>query len=257
MKSILVKWYSATIQKYGNLAVENEDKYAPLLANGAIYHGKDFRCALSDGATESSFSQSWANYLVTEFINSKTEGPTTQFISSAIRKLKDEVNTIVLPWHAQEKLRNGSHATFLGLDLLAGDPDVIYPLCGNWKALCVGDSYLFHYRREVLVTSVPKDNGESFNNRPKLIGSKQANQEIGHSQFNGTWKSGDDFLLMTDAIAEWAFRNMENNVNIPGVIKDKLTRKSKINFFSDWINHLRVTHEIKNDDTTVIWIKVY
>lgn len=257
MKSILVKWYSATIQKSGNLAVENEDKYAPLFANGAIYHGKDFRCALSDGATKSSFSQSWANYLVTEFINSKSDGSTNQFISSAIRKWKDEINTIELPWHTQEKLRKGSHATFLGFNLLAGDPDVIYPLGGNWNAFCIGDSYLFHYRREEFVTSVPIDNGKVFNNRPKLIGSNQSNQEYESSQFNGTWKSGDDFLLMTDAIAEWAFRSMKNNVNIPGVIKDKLTRKSKINFFSDWINHLRFTHEIKNDDTTVIWIKVY
>jgi hypothetical protein len=257
MKSILIKWYSATIQKSGNLAVENEDQCAPILANGAIYHGNDFHCALSDGATESSFSQKWANYLVTEFINSKSDILTTQFISRAIRKWKDEINLKVLPWPAQEKLRNGSYATFLGLKLSAGDPDVIYPLGGNWMALCVGDSCLFHYRGELLVASVPIDNGDCFNNLPKLIGSNQVNQELEFSQFNGTWKSGDDFLLMTDAIAEWAFRNMKKNINIPGVIKDKLTRKSKNNFFSDWISHLRVKREIKNDDTTVIWIKVY
>jgi hypothetical protein len=257
MRSILVKWHSATIQKSGHLAAENEDKYAPILENGAISHGNDFLCALSDGATESSFSQSWANYLVTEFINSKSDRLSTQFISSAIRKWKDEINKKVLPWPAQEKLRNGSHATFLGLNLLAGDPDVIYPLVGNWSAFGIGDSYLFQYRREELVTTVPIDKGEVFNNHPKLIGSNKVIHEFEHNLFSGTWKSGDDFFLMTDAISEWAFKNMKINVNISGVIKDKLTRKSKINFFSDWITHLRTGREIKNDDTTVIWIKVY
>jgi hypothetical protein len=257
MKNVLVKWYSATIQKSGNLAFDNEDKYAPILGNGAIYQGHDFQCALSDGATESSFAQGWANYLVTEFINSKSDTLTNQFISYAVHKWKDEINKLVLPWPAQEKLRNGSHATFLGLSLIAGDPDVIYPVGGSWIALGIGDTCLFQYRRETLVTSAPIKNGEGFNNRPKLIGSNQVIHEIESNKFSGTWKSGDDFLLMTDAIAEWSFKNMKNNVNIPGVIKDKLSRRSKINSFSDWITNLRLKREIKNDDTTIIWIKVY
>jgi hypothetical protein len=62
---------------------------------------------------------------------------------------------------------------------------------------------------------------------------------------------------MTDALSEWSFRSIENGMNDPGIIKGKLTRNTKVNSFTDWIEHLHNKHENKNGDTTIIWIKLY
>ena len=253
---LIIKWFSATLQKNGNQIKENEDKYAPILGNGAYFRTKDFRCAISDGATESSFSQIWADHLVNEYINSKFPD-NLGFISAAKSKWNGEVSKIEHTWVSREKIKNGSFATLLGFQLVAGDRENYYPLGGKWKAIGIGDSCLFQFREDRSIIVIPINNRSGFHNRPSLLGTASANESYLDHAFYGSWKSGDDFFLMTDALAEWSISNLRDGKNVSGILKDKLTRKSRDNLFSEWINSLRFRHEIKNDDTTVIWVKVY
>jgi hypothetical protein len=253
---LIIKWFSATLQKNGNQISENEDKYAPTLSNGAYFHTKEFRCAISDGATESSFSQIWADHLVNEYINAKFHD-SSGFIADAKRKWNGDVSRIEHTWASQEKIKNGSFATLVGFNINADDRENIYPLGGKWKAIGIGDSCLFQFREEKSIQIIPIQNLSDFHNRPALLGTGLATEKYSENIFYGYWKSGDDFFLMTDALAEWAISNMRFGKNVSGILKDKLTRKSRENLFSEWINTLRFRHEIKNDDTTVIWVKVY
>lgn len=252
---LIIKWFCASLPKKGNHETENEDKYTPVLNNGAYFQVNEFKCAISDGATESSFSKIWANHLVNEYILSNYQ-ENQIFISKAKRKWRDDILSIEHTWASNEKLKKGSFATFTGLHLLTGNRDKIFPLGGVWKAGAVGDSCLFHFRGETVLNLFPLDNSNSFSNHPHLIGT-ETNNGFEFQTFSGSWKSGDDFFLMTDAISEWSMKNIQLGKNISGIIKDKLSRKTRTAFFSEWIKTLRSQREIKNDDTTVIWIKVY
>lgn len=257
-RNFLIKWHSATHQKGGNSPTENEDQYSPPLVNGAVSRTEWFRCAMSDGATQSSFSQLWAKLLANQFVNSPKNTVLTNVISEAKKIWHTEVISHDLSWAAKEKLHQGSHATLLGLEFESFGPFSDNKNGnGRWSAISVGDTCLFQYRKELLINSVPAKCPEEFSNRPHLVSTRDHPKPLNEIIVSGTWNSGDDFFLMTDALADWAFRNNKLRNNVPGIIKDKWTRKTKLNPFADWIELLRSKREIKNDDTTVIWIKIY
>lgn len=258
-QNFIVKWHSATVQKAGNSPLENEDQFSPVMENGAIVQSEVFRCALADGATQSIFARQWAKHLVDDYVEAKAISDLSSIVEKASKKWGQDVKNIALDWPAQEKMRKGAYSTLLGIEfgILSENPHSRQDT-GNWCAFSIGDTCLFQYRKEFLVKSLPGKNEIVFNNSPKLIGSLASSKlPAEESPHIGDWRSGDDFFLMTDALAEWAYKCVERSVNVPGIIKDKLTRKSKTNSFSDWISNLRNQREIRNDDTTLIWIKIY
>jgi hypothetical protein len=173
------------LPKDGNSEEEYEDAAAPTEAIDGEF--ETFRCAVADGATETSFSRSWANLLVNGFREEQER--------DHLRALwQAEIPTEDLPWYAEEKASNGAFAALAGLTLL-GD--------GTWQAEAVGDSCIIQARDDEMLTAFPLEKPDQFNNRPALLCSKTDSSEPPTSKQNGNWQAGDRFLLLTDAMARW------------------------------------------------------
>ena len=252
-------WRVFTIPKWGNAPDENEDAAYPLTVNCPIKLGKgeSFSCALSDGATQSSFSRLWANILADEASRASIFiSDPMRILEHAIPRWKNQVSRYELPWHAEEKVRRGAFATlvWLGIKIIEGRPRGMQ---GSWKALVLGDSCLFQLREGVLISSAPEPPGPDFSLNPVLFSSiAERNQQLFNrisSQItSGDCRSGDQFILVSDALAEWIFKNYNSGCEPFKMMQTRVfDAPANRSSFAAWVNSLREEKSIKNDDTTL------
>ncbi|NJM42051.1 MAG: hypothetical protein HC853_15520 [Anaerolineae bacterium] len=152
-----------------------------------------------------------------------------------------------LPWYVAEKAQQGAHAALLHLQVGG---------LGVWRALAVGDCCLAQVRDDAIVSLFPFTESSEFNNRPFLLPSQpvQPAQLSAHIRvISGEWCSGDQFLLMSDALAHWFYRALENDEQ-PWRAFDDLEKESSGEFlsFQEWVQVLRAEGAIRNDDVTVM-----
>ena len=228
-------------QKLGNEAAENEDASEP----DASVEISVEKCsiAISDGATESSFASQWAQLLVTAFVNA--EGPIEERSLTAIRKAariwRRVEDSKALPWYAEEKRKRGAFATFLG---------TYFNECGTWESIAVGDSCFFKVNSDRMVDSFPIDDDQAFGATPPLVSSR-INQPSTLQRATGNWAEGDLFLWMTDAAAQW-FLHEEKAGQQPWNI---ITSFDSTGFLT-WLSSARASRIIRNDDITILMLKV-
>ena len=233
---------SFSVQKAGNAIAECEDVWDWVERNPRV------AIALSDGATESSFAREWARELVNAFVNrqlpwQEVYACATTWLLPLQATWQQWLGQQDLSWFAKRKAGEGAFATFVSLEVFA---DL------SWKSLAVGDSCLFVVRDRSLLKSFPLQNSQEFNNRPRLIGTNVKAANINISQIHGVAKFGDHFYLATDAIACWIFKQIEANQD-PWV---KLEQISTEDLFAEWVTELRDRHEMANDDTTLLCLKI-
>jgi Protein phosphatase 2C len=240
------------IQKAGSPEEEYEDAFWPSRSVSGESRQKE-TFAIADGATESSFSGVWAKQLVRAYCRGRIDPLRTN--TSLLPKQRGWsrfVGRKPLPWYAEEKIRNGTFSTILGLTLDAGSEN---GRSGAWNAFAVGDSCLVHIRDEEILSTFPLSNAAEFNNSPFLLGSNpESNKDIEiHIQTaKGRWESEDTFYLMTDALAAWFVREVEDNGTPWRSLRD-LNRDLP---FRPWIEDLRTKKQIRNDDVTLYRIEI-
>ena len=230
------------VQKAGNEIAECEDIWDYAKRNLVV------SIALSDGATESSFAREWAREIVTNFVNRQLPWQelyafASQWLLPLQMNWRQWLAQQNLSWFAKRKAGEGAFATFVSLEVFT---DL------SWKALAVGDSCLFIVRDHNLHTSFPLKNSQAFNYSPRLIGTNTKAANIRVLQIHGVANPGDRFYLATDAIACWIFKQIESNLD-PWVKLDEINSQD---MFANWVTKLRDRHEIVNDDTTLISLKV-
>ena len=227
------------LPKQGNTSAEYEDAFFQKKKFNKDV--KLFQTAIADGATETSFSKEWANLLVQNccVVNDKK-----QFIQDLPELQKQwyaKVKNNDMPWYAQEKFYLGAYSTMLSLKIEEN----------TYNIMAIGDSCFFHLRGEQLENCFPLTHSEQFNDRPFLLSSYANNNE-------GTienilekscleWKTGDEFYLMTDALACW-FLGATEKKSRPW---EKI-RALKQGNFKHFIEELRSTKALRNDDVTLI-----
>lgn len=111
-------------------------------------------------------------------------------------------------------------------------------------------------RHDEILKTFPLSNAAEFNNNPFLLGSHpDSNKEIEtHVQTDeGGWESEDTFYLMTDALAAWFFREIEDNRTPWHTLRDLDTDDL---LFGPWIEDLREKKQIRNDDVTLFRIEI-
>lgn len=252
-----ILWQAISLPKNGNRLEENEDAYYPIGNERSFSRRRKFTCAISDGATRTSFSSLWANLLVKNPVIRK-EGVSQQSIISAQTGWTSAINSMNLPWHAEEKVKQGSYATLLWFRL---QESAVKP-GGYFKATALGDSCLFQIRNCEILTIFPIKNAESFAEDPVLISSLSVkNQHIWATlterTIRGCWQSGDQFLLMTDALAHWFIKQLEMSESPITKITDILDEPVFTQYrFEQLVSNLRSADEIKNDDTTLVRLLV-
>ncbi len=297
------------IQKRGNLLKEYEDAACP--RESRKYEQSCVRLAVADGATESVFAKRWAKQLVDAVGNDEL---LPSNLSEGVARLRAEWHKWLagetIPWYAEEKARQGAFAALVALEFTAVESvrppeekrlagwywfDLSSWFCcrglagtaeesdgvqeGNWHAAAVGDSCLFHVRGENVLERFPLDNPEAFDNRPFLLSSVGADEKcLNEKNLKGTWKSGDNFYLMTDALACWFLKHLDagsladvqgdfpstpETVDFPAVVPDTtvvveggFVSTTKTDRFRMWVESLRDKGMIRNDDCTLIRIKL-
>ncbi len=241
-----LRWRAFRISKQGNAADDYEDAAAGNVANG--------RFAVADGASEASFAAIWARLLVDCFVSHPGKPwHGLDWISPLRKQWAAEVDSLPLPWYAEEKRDLGAFATFLGL---AFRPSAVGPN-GYWRALAIGDCSLFHTRGGRLSSAFPMKRSEDFDNRPQLVRSRGLDAaDCKHLHAHGRWQSQDRFLLMTDALAQWFLLRLERGHDPLAEIAHLLTEETPEVAFVDWIADRRQKSELRNDDVTLIVVDV-
>jgi hypothetical protein len=228
------------LQKAGNQREEYEDAFAYATSSESA-----FLCAVADGATETSFSGLWAHILVTAFIEKRLTGFDADNIRVLGQEWQEQITEITrekpLSWYAEEKLRSGAFSSFLGLQI---DPT------GTWKAISIGDSCIFQVRESERIVSSPFDRPEQFNNQPALISTNPSrNHMLTAVPVEGMWQDGDQFFLMTDALAQCYLANEY-------LTRRNFLRMTDQGFFEYLIARLRSMKVCRNDDVTLVRVNL-
>jgi serine/threonine protein phosphatase PrpC len=237
--------------KAGNRPDEYEDAFAhtPLKAGSM----PEFLCAVADGATETSFSGLWAQLLAAAFVERRLVG----IEAPALARLSDDWHSRIhaltqdkpLPWYAEEKLQSGAYSSLVGLYIAPPR---------YWRAVGVGDSCLFQLRRGRIIRAFPFKESAQFNNRPVLIATRaEGNRAIAPAVVEGDWRHDDCFLLMTDALAQFFLAQRER---LPrpqwNPLRDKFLRLRSQQAFDDMVTQLRQNQVCRNDDVTLVRVRV-
>jgi hypothetical protein len=119
-----------------------------------------------------------------------------------------------------------------------------------WQALAVGDSCLFQVRANKLRRAFPLERAGDFSNAPWLLGSRGSTEAIKEKEVRGggDWIIGDRFWLMTDALAQWFLEQVEAGRQPWEALEPLLTDPRPQERFAAWIEELRDSHALRNDD---------
>jgi len=239
------------LPKKGNDRREYEDAYAPRRFPNTKEIA-DFRVAIADGATETSFSGLWARLLAASYARGHLA---PEGFESSLQKLQErwrrEVGRKNLPWYAEAKVRAGAAAAFVGLSIQDHRRDED-DSC-NWSAIALGDCCLVHLRLGRVIERFPLRHASEFSNTPYLLLTNPAACRGWQDQLkhvSGIWRSEDSFYLMSDALAAWFMRDEENGGSPWKVLRDFGTVDGPE--FSSWIEQLRSENAIRNDDVTLV-----
>lgn len=238
-------------EKAGNSESENEDAYL-IPSQKGIEEEIILKFAVSDGATESSFSKEWADLLVSYYKDfSFEETAFENTIQLARKSWQEKIDKIELPWYAQQKAESGAYSSFLGLTVDLEKH--------SWKGIAIGDSNLFLIRGDEIIKSFPLEKSEQFGSTPYLLASLQT-QNVEVNSFlkkdNGEIIKDDILILGTDAICSWMLTEYEKQNKPWHSLKNLLAGNGySLLDFKNWLNNKRNEKEIKNDDTTLIIIE--
>ena len=243
VNSTSLRWRAFRLWKQNNAPEEYEDACAGDPGTG--------RFAIADGASEASFAAIWAQLLVEQFVaDSGKPWRNLDWIGPLRATWGKRVDDMPLPWYAEEKRELGAFATLLGLSI--GPPTEDRP--GAWRAVAIGDCCLFRTRGKSLLQSFPMKRSEEFGNRPRLLASRARGLDqldAEREQVHGRWHSGDCFLLMTDALAQWFLLRTEQEGEPLTEIRGLLAESDPKAAFPGWIDERRAQHGLRNDDVTL------
>jgi hypothetical protein len=223
-----------------------KDVTCPTLNEDAWAHNEEFTCvALSDGASESFDSKTWANLLVDRYVHDHAMTP--DWVAEALNEYTSGFNFEELTWSAQRAFDRGSFATLLGLVIGHNETDL--------EVLCIGDSLALHVRDGAVIASFPFDRPEQFDARPTLLSTKgHANSLWANSEFflgaSRTWKvqPGDVIYAVTDAVGHRILSQLAGD----GAIAGTLVSVNSEPEFTDLVQQLRASREMRLDDSTVL-----
>lgn len=254
---------SFSLPKAGRSFVDCEDAYFPgelhSLQLYEINHDQTdvFRASVSDGATDSIFSKLWAQLLAFGYGAGKWASDiTAESIMEEQRAWLDFLAKQQLPWYAEEKAELGAFAAMVGLTL--------FHESNQWTAMALGDCCIFHIRNGECIKSFPVSSSAAFSNFPLLLCSvAERNSNVFESKqvvLDGTWQTGDQFVLMSDTVACWFISQMEQGNVGPTIAA--LDSAHSLDAFVSLINHARTTKGadgnvlMRDDDVTVTFVRV-
>jgi len=209
------------------------------------------RAAVTDGATQSSFSRLWARLIASAAI--ETGAPLSkcnsllQKLSRLARVWRQEAERTLpaeRPWYVEDGLDRGAHSSLLSLDIDRG----------RWQAVAVGDTSLFQIRNGAILRAFPLEHPEDFDQRPWLLSSISGKNRGLASRIRtteGRAQSGDTFLLATDALSRW-FLASEGWREMLRLCEDGCDHQA----FADLVDEERRAGRLEDDDSTLLVARI-
>lgn len=94
------------LPKAGNADAEYEDAFWPA-EGSAAQPLQGFRCAVGDGATETSFSGNWARLLTRRWCEEANRTGFLESLPSLQQEWERQIEPVPMAWYAEEKARAG------------------------------------------------------------------------------------------------------------------------------------------------------
>ena len=216
------------------------------------------RYAIADGATRSFFPKMWAELLVKSFceeVNLPLEMESWEEWIEPLRKkwLKQVVSTVqeTKRFISVDRLSRSESAasTFVGLE--------IDKIKGEWKAMIIGDSCLFHIEESELKESHLIRKSDDFTNRPEIFASFARDSIYEPIVVTGKTKPGDIFILATDALAKWIIQYQEAG-KLDNALEQLISIGEHRRQFKNFVEKAREAEDIclVNDDVAFLLICV-
>lgn len=217
---------------------------------------------VSDGASSSIFSSSWANILCQSVIESMPD-PMDHFnfpkwLEWVREKWISGIDLNNLSWYQKPKMASGAFATLVwaSIDQSIEIPDNLdddIPLDTDFFRItgyALGDACLLHFHAGKLINSIPVARSADFDSTPPLIGSINLGVDLTASfvPIDIVVPEGDWIILATDAISQWILSQCENG-NVPDWREFWNQTPEQ---FGDFIERLRQDQQIRIDDTTIL-----
>lgn len=203
--------------------------------------------ALSDGASISFDSASWARILVRSYCGSPSFSE--DWLNRAIAKFSQQYNREELPWMKQAALDRGSFASLIGVQLHdRGKLVQVFAVGDSLAVLCEGDQ---------VKATFPYQTAAEFDRSPQLLSTNPAENRFlrdGDSidTFCCDWtvcgRNAPALLFMTDALGQWLLSKIEAGESPVKTLRGLRTR----NAFANFVKAERKLGKLRTDDTTLV-----
>jgi hypothetical protein len=246
------------LPRAGNDATEYEDAFQP--RKDGRHSARRLRFAVADGASESMLSGRWADVLTRTWCKAQ-RSHTAEILEDAMAAWDTELTAYLadraahdrpVQWFEEPGLAKGAFATLLGVQFNTRRNGG-----GSWMASSMGDTCLFQVRGDRLLLSFPLKQSSDFGSTPKLVPSKADDVErvAAHvEEREGDWRSGDLFVLATDALSAWFLGEVEQGRAPWEQLLGFGPRGQAV--FAEWATGLRAQGRLRNDDVTMVRIEV-
>jgi hypothetical protein len=203
--------------------------------------------ALSDGASVSFDSASWARILVRRYAR-KPEF-TREWLTDAIAEFRKLYDRDSLPWVQQASFDRGSFASLLGVRIVdAGRLIQVLSIGDSLAVLCDGDG---------IKATFPLSEAAEFSRSPQLLCTNPA-QNVFLDKMDLAYDLVADWtfrglaqpalLCMTDALGHWLLSQRDRGRSPIGVLRKVRTAEA----FARFVREERAAGRMKRDDTTLI-----
>lgn len=243
-----------------------QDAFAP--SRQGRLQGRSFRFGVSDGASQSMLSGEWARLLSRAWCRSRGLAIRPEAVCSLLERATSDWEAWLrdylqgrqqagrpIRWFEEAHLERGAFATLLGVRFgPSPGRSSSSDRRGRWNAVALGDSCMFQVRAEALEQAFPLGRSDQFGRAPQLVCSRPDTLEATSRRFRfglGSWRAGDRFYLVTDAVAAWFLASVESGAR-PWQTLDEVDA----NGAPEWAAALRAKGEMHNDDVTVVRLHV-
>lgn len=209
--------------------------------------------AIADGVGNSLFPGKWAAILCDEYVMQPNN-----FINVDKSGLIQE-DDLIFKWEEYHKERianlseNERFIYEMGLDKADFAASTFVGLVVDtkgWHCQAIGDSYLFVIDEKYdVIAKVASMDGRDFDNFPEYFASKKGLNNGKIKERTGTFENVAYLALMTDAISDWFIKATAYN-------RERLLNIKKHQDYEDLVNSERQNQALKDDDTTIVVLKI-
>ena len=203
--------------------------------------------ALSDGASVSFDSASWARILVRRY--ARDPEFTREWLAAAMAEFRKLYDRDSMPWVQQASFDRGSFASLLGVRVVdEGRLIQVLSIGDSLAVLCDGDCIKATFRLSA---------ASEFNRSPQLLCTNPAENafldevDFGYdivADWTFTGLKQPALLCMTDALGHWLLSQRDRNSSPISALRKLQTPRA----FARFVHEERAAGRMKRDDTTLI-----